>query len=143
MGDLRKVRNLVAFDRLTVTELSKGLKGRLNKLVAGDDGYLTRIEQVKKYLGPHFGVLLASTPEVVKEAVGWKNEEITQIRHYLQYVNDGVMTALSPLPFEQKVGLLDGLRSQLGRAFIEKSLCQPTGISVVTNIVVELREMAE
>ena len=105
--------------------------------------FVTRIGQVKELMGGDFQKLLACSPEVIKDAASWKNEDLTQFRNYLEILTPGLMDALAPLPVKQKVALLDGLWTKLGRDFMEHDIKQPGGISVIENILGEYQEMTK
>ncbi len=97
--------------------------------------YVTRIAQVKKNMGGSFDLLLSANPKIVMEAGHWSNQEIDQISGFLPHLNDEVMEAMSPLPFDMRISMLEGLWDRLGRHFIEHDIVTPKGIEVVRKIV--------
>lgn len=111
----------------------------------GEEGkkkkYVTRIAQVKEAMGSDFGILLTATPAVVEEVGRWTNQEITEIRHYLPHLGPDAIEAMSPLPFDMRVSMLEGFWDRLGRDFVENELKLPGGASVIRNIVKELTDM--
>jgi len=81
--------------------------------------YITRIGQIRTLLGEDFEKLLAGNARLIERLGGWKDEEVDQIKFYLNYVTPEVMDTLEPLPFKLQVGILDGLWDTQGRDFME------------------------
>ncbi|MCW8916235.1 MAG: hypothetical protein OQK24_10330 [Magnetovibrio sp.] len=105
--------------------------------------YVTRIAQVKKNMGSHFPMLLTANPSVVIEVGRWTGREINQIRGFLPYLDDKVMEAMSPLPFDMRVSMLEGLWDRLGRQFFEQDIAAPKGVEVIRKIVKQSLEMTK
>ncbi|GAB6051576.1 hypothetical protein JCM17960_03960 [Magnetospira thiophila] len=103
----------------------------------------TRIAQVKALLGRKFDVLLSCTPEVIREAGHWTNAEISKIADYLPHMNGAVLEALLPLPFEQRIGLVEGLWYKLGRDYVETHMKTPAGVQVIVRVVKQLAAMVD
>ena len=79
---------------------------------------------------------------MIDETAAWTKEEIKKFRQYLRHINGEVIEVLAPLSFDQKVGILEGLWTKLGKSFIEQHLETPAGVSVIRNLVAGIEEMA-
>lgn len=103
--------------------------------------YVTRIAQVKKNMGSQFDMLLTANPSLVMEAGHWTTGEINKIRGFLPHITHKVMDAMSPLPFDMRVEILEGLWDRLGRSFIEEDMKTPKGAEVIQKIVKQVQTM--
>ncbi len=103
--------------------------------------YQTRIAEVRQQLGREFELVLNSTPPVVREIGTWTNDQIGRFKPYLPHLGASAIEAMLPLPFDHRLGMLEGLWYKLGRDFIEFELHNEGGASVVRNVVREFKEM--
>ncbi|CCQ72684.1 hypothetical protein [Magnetospira sp. QH-2] len=103
----------------------------------------TRIAQVKAVLGRKFDIFLSCTPGVIREAGHWTNDQLARITDYLPHMNSHVLEALMPLPFDQRIGLIEGLWYKLGRDYVESHMKTPPGTAVIERVVKKLITMNE
>jgi len=106
--------------------------------------YITRIGQIKTLLGEDFDKLLGGNARLVERLGGWRDEEVDQIKFYLNYVTPEVMDTLEPLPFKLQVGILDGLWDTQGRSFMEGPINDESkGLKAIRGIVTQITKAME
>lgn len=121
-------------------EEATATKARGKKKAKKGTRYVSRIDEVKKVLGPQFNEILAAGPDMIREVGSWTDEELQAIHNYLKYFTVDVIRALQPFPIAHKVGLMDGLWQKLGREFMEKDLGSPPSVKGIADLVQELQE---
>ncbi len=119
----------------------KEAKGDPGKKGKSKKKYVTRIDEVKKSLGPGFDFLLESSPKVILEIGSWTVDEIKQVKNHLQYLDGKTILTLVPLPFPYKVAVLEGLWDKLGRDFMETGITSDGGVKLLATLTKEISGM--
>lgn len=103
----------------------------------------THIAVVRKRLGGDFLKLLTGPAAGIEEAGRCSVDQLDELKHYLDYIDDKVMYILGRLPFDQQMGILGGLLAKLGTGFMESYLTNKKGHGVLVAMIKSIQSMEE
>ncbi|MDH5749304.1 MAG: hypothetical protein OEY85_08325 [Rhodospirillales bacterium] len=113
-----------------------------------DDGmpdkrnFVTRIAQVKERLGEkEFIDLLHANPAMIALAGGLEDDQLENMKHYITMLSPEILEALSPLPTNLQVGILDGLWEILGKEYMAIVFAHESGAPLIAGLVKEVSAM--